>query len=89
MPFYLAVETPVIIRSKLRIWRLKEGGGHSHSHSTMHNPQDGGRQADGIADLTSVNDTGWYPLDGQESTHNRSIAGSRFPPSVLGVLLAD
>jgi hypothetical protein len=37
----------------------------------------GGDQADGTADLTSQNDTGWHPVDGTEPTHNRSVAGSR------------
>jgi hypothetical protein len=31
----------------------------------------GGDQADWTADLTSVNDTRWYPMDGREATHNR------------------
>ena len=37
----------------------------------------GGDQADWTADLTSVNDTRWYPVDAWEATHNRSVAGSR------------
>src|SRR5215217_3584689 len=34
-------------------------------------------QTDGPADLTSKDVTRWYPMDGAEATHNRSVAGSR------------
>ena len=32
-----------------------------------------GNQADRTADLTSENNTRWYPMDGAEATHNRKI----------------
>src|SRR5215211_1354776 len=37
----------------------------------------GSDQTDGPADLTSKDVTRWYPMDGAEATHNRSVAGSR------------
>jgi hypothetical protein len=52
-------------------------GGHSLGHSTTDNSQDWRRQTDGEANLTSEDDTRRHPMDGQEATHNRSVAGSR------------
>jgi hypothetical protein len=37
----------------------------------------GGVQMDGKVNLTSEDDTRRHPLDGDEPTHNRSVAGSR------------
>src|SRR4029450_12257864 len=39
----------------------------------------GSDQTDCSADLSSENDTRWYPMDGDEATHDRSVAGSRPP----------
>ena len=38
----------------------------------------GGDLADGSADLTCEDSTKHHPLDGEEPTHNRSVAGSSF-----------